>query len=353
MSVKSKSLYSASMFAVFGVFLGSVLSFPSWAMEPEDRSSLTQSRISSTNPSQVQLETVEKRPLLKIGQNLLSKEESSRIYNYISDAGYNGKDFDFTKFSKWFCSKFLGYTGKELGFDESGRPTLFNTDNLDSAATFDYHLNFLKDKRVHINSNMISGPRAMDENYFHTWVEKILKDIPSNLEKVLPSHVFRDAEVREPLETKDGHIYLSNGALANFDTGTTYAVNTKGKIFIPGFGGGYRYHPDLLKGKSAWCAGTMGAIDGKIDYLYENSGHYLPTLYHYYTFVEFLQNGNFFTPTAELQVLRAGSKQMNVEQFLASYNKEDLRSLWVEEAKKNLNYTPFLKIVVSKSLSES
>lgn len=347
MLVKSNSLHSASMFAVFGVFLGSVLSFPSWAMDPEEGSFPIQPRISSISSSQAQLETVEERPLLKIGKNLRSREESIRIYNIISDAGYNGQDFDFTKFSKWYCRKFLGYTGKELGFDESGKPTLFNRYY---DGNFTWYLNFLKDKRVHIKNSMINESFAVDEDDLHIMVEKILKDIPSTLEQVLISELVKNTGIRRPLEMKDGHIYFDNGELAYCSPNTTFAVNTKGKIFIRGCGDGYTSHPDLLKGKYAWCAGHMGAKDGKINYLWNSSGHYLTTLYHFYTFVEFLQNGNFFAPTAVIK--QVSLERTTVELFLASFNKEDLRSLWEEEAKKRLSHTPFLKIVVAKSLSK-
>ena len=155
---------------------------------------------------------------------------------------------------------------------------------------------------------------------------------------------------------KEGRIYSSNGALANFSETTMFAINTKGnRLFIRGKDcTNCMSHPYLRKGKTTWCAGHMATIEGKVDFLSYMSGHYLPELYHLYTFAEFLKSEHYFTTTAKIEFLdETRTTQMSVEGFLAAFNKEKLRSLWSEEVKKLIENKPFLKLVVANSLSDS
>ncbi|MHC4644364.1 MAG: hypothetical protein ACYTBJ_02595 [Planctomycetota bacterium] len=97
-----------------------------------------------------------------------------------------------------------------------------------------------------------------------------------------------------------------------FDTSDAGAIPGKGKLhnayayvwskegFI--FAGIHQqsefHHSSIVSGKKVRCAGMIGAVDGKIRWLDNSSGHYMPGSHHLRKFVEFLSIRNAFATDA-------------------------------------------------------
>jgi hypothetical protein len=79
------------------------------------------------------------------------------------------------------------------------------------------------------------------------------------------------------------------------------------------------HHSSMTGGDVVRCAGMIGGVGGKINWVDSNSGHYQPKLQHLFRFVSFLNNKAVFTVDA--QVFWWGSKgptTLPLKQFLAT-----------------------------------
>lgn len=263
-----------------------------------------------------------------------SKSSKAVQFPVIQKLGYKEGNVDIQTFAKWFFKNRLGFGPENIGIDDkSGRPVTYNME----AFLLNHNLNVIEDRYVYTNNSMPHLPRP-----FGTlgWIEDIVSSFCETLQSSNPFHkVLKDSEVRQKLTISSGRICLNN-EIADNVVNKIYAVNSKGAFYLQGVKCGH--HPDLLKGKHAWCAGHISITGGVILFLSNDSGHYTPHPYHLYTFVEYLNGEGLFGKNAEIQVIDRYERNdikttsLGVEKFLKNYDKKTLELDWLSRVQKRL-----------------
>jgi hypothetical protein len=267
----------------------------------------------------------------KVGTISINPSHISSIRNFIAKAGYDGLNFNFNKFSQWYCRKFMGYRGEKIGFNSSRKPIVFSNYY---GENFCSYLDILKGYYVHLPfSKGICDQIESD-------AENLLKEILSVLPK---ASVRAEAEVRKMLTIKGDLVYNQSDEISTLNK-LEYAVDTQGNIYVRGEN--FCHHPALLKGMYGLCLGHISIKDGKICFISNNSGHYQPHVYHLYSYIESL-NKEVFTPdcVVEFYVQTQAEKRVSIEMFL-SLNKDELSAQWEIEVKERIEKDIFFKKVV-------
>ncbi|HQS84360.1 MAG: hypothetical protein B7Y25_05395 [Alphaproteobacteria bacterium 16-39-46] len=244
--------------------------------------------------------------------------------HFVSTLGFDGKDLNMTIFASWFCKKYLGFTKKNLGFDdETGKPMTFNMEVMD----FKSYLDIVKDHFVSLDiSKFNPAPREIG------WLKEMLNGIYHSLQEQNSYRDLRpDSDVRKYLSVKDSTLQL-DGQVATVREHRIYAISQNWDFYIEGRK--YGNHPILLRGYAAWCAGEILIIKGKIFFLSNHSGHYSPHPYQLYTFAQELNKASLFAEEAEIQVISQGiggreeEKIISVDTFLKEYDAATLKKDW-------------------------
>lgn len=241
--------------------------------------------------------------------------------SFVQNLGYHPSEFDMKKFSQWFCNKFLGFTKDKIGFDvHTSKPVCYNYEAFNIYQYLDLH------KEYHVEIDHGSFPVTMGTS---EWLYDMVNNIYHLLQKSGSFiNVQPDSRVRTLLTIKDKKL-LSGAENATDINKEIYAISPTWDFYVRSQAY-YGNHPGLLQGRFAWCAGHVSIEKGKITFLSNNSGHYLPHVYHFYTFVEELDQKELFAENALLEVARGMKDQslFSVREFLEGHEKSGLKEAW-------------------------
>jgi hypothetical protein len=255
-----------------------------------------------------------------------NKKQVVEMKSYLLKMGYDGENFNFHTFAEWYGKIFMGYKkGRKIGFNKIDQPIVFNLPHMES---FGPHLPICKGFRVQLPCYYLSNPEI---------------DAPILLKKIyeklsITGIRLENDEDRKELIIKDGLVCNKNNEIQTFDP-TVYGVDKNGNIYINGKNS--MHHDEALNGEWGLCSGYMSVVDGKINFLSNNSGHYRPQGYHLYVLTKSLLNKNVFNNNSIIEhhteiPCNTIIQKMPLEEFL-SRDENELRFQWVELLQKRIN----------------
>jgi hypothetical protein len=254
----------------------------------------------------------------------------------LSKIGYQNGQFDIGSFKEWYKSYYMGFS-EEQGFYKDGLPLVFNGAYREVLEYLPFSDEF---KMVHLTLNL--------DTPFEEYIQAIVEKIELFEEEKILQKPFN--QTRTALKLLDGYLYDGDLICEDFDD-KVYGINECSQLFITGADGGH--HPLTLAGKFAWCAGHLSVKDGKIYSISNTSGHYRPSLYNFYTLVEFLNEKDLFSEGVLLSYYTGsmGAKKLiegeNVEDFFAKLDRNTLEATWREETSSKISDSEFFAFIMS------
>ncbi len=269
-----------------------------------------------------------------------SSVQKECLKNFLKGIGINDEqdELDCVRFFQWAFQRYVGWDPNELGF-QNGHPSCFNTRLinefgycLDEGGIYFEHrhdewrrMNFLRFKN--------------DEKWCEETISQVLSCLKNKCNHVVG---YKEIDYRDKLSIKDDLIVDCEKKVYNCQKDSMiYIFDSKSdNFYCMGLAKLTKHHSHLGMGKPVWCAVNICIKNGKITLLTNDSGHYLPHVYHLYTLVKYLNHKNLFAE-AEDVIIRAIEfknntslccSSYNLNQFLASYNEEELRLSWISKA---------------------
>lgn len=273
----------------------------------------------------------------EIEADIFGPYSPEKALNFVKNLGYDGDTFCLKTFSSGFCNRYLGFTKDEPGFNlQTATPVVHDIE----AFSLTEYLDISNEHFIVLNPCFVAPVSDPTQ-----WLAARVKDIYDSLQKKHSFHRIRDdAAVRHPLTIKDRELHLEMNIADEIDN-KIYAISPNNHFYIEGKDCGN--HPNLLKGGFAWCAGHLSIKKGKITFLSNNSGHYLPSLYHFYTVVKKLNSEELFEKDAELNAVENAhaliTHKFSVDDFLKNYDESVLQENWKREINERIRNNTFLK----------
>lgn len=251
------------------------------------------------------------------------------VKTYLLKMGYDGKNFDFPIFARWFAKSYLGYEkGNRLGFNTQGLPIIFNL--MSSEAMCSYLHIF---PHFYTSVAYTSGFMNNDLEDLEDQAIDLVKQIPLTFKK---EQVIPENRVRHKLYIKEKCIVDERGHLVT-EEDVIYAIDQYKNIFIQNkdYGG---HHPSLLRGKTGLCAGHISFVDGKIVFLSNNTGHYRAHTYHLLKTIQMLDK-DLFSKNCIIRCTKTlDFEDFVVDTFLVTFSSKEnkLRDDWIIESEKRI-----------------
>ena len=124
--------------------------------------------------------------------------------------------------------------------------------------------------------------------------------------------------------------HLANGERKPFDT--THVTEGKGghdrakaynftkacELVVGQHKEGVIHHSSLTGGDLIRCAGMVAAVQGKLTFINDNSGHYTPSKAQFYGMVKWLKGANAFAGNAGVGAFERGGNNIPIDAYLAN-----------------------------------
>lgn len=265
-----------------------------------------------------------------------------KALSFVRSLGYDGDTFSLETFSFWFRNRYLGFTKDDLGFyPQNAKPIVYNGE----AFSLVQYLDISNEYFVFLNPLLLShlppDPAHIPDPIL--WLATRVKDIYSSLQQESSFISTReDSVIRRLLTIGDRELRFEMSIADEIDN-KIYAISPNNHFYIQG--NDWCHHPDLLKGGFAWCAGHISIKKGKITFLSNNSGHYRPSLYHFYTFVKKLKSEELFEEDAELNACDFSRHNFSVDNFLQNFDESFLQEQWKREINERIHGNRFLEVL--------
>lgn len=111
------------------------------------------------------------------------------------------------------------------------------------------------------------------------------------------------------------HIAKGKGAT---DRAKAYNFTKACELVVGEHREGVIHHSSLTGGDLIRCAGMVAAVQGRLTFMDDNSGHYTPSRAQFYGMIKWLKAAKAFAPNAEVRAFDRGGDNIPIDTYLAN-----------------------------------